>query len=188
MQALAIRPFITVEEYLEGELHSAVRHEYIGGAVHAMAGASREHNLISGNLYTALDRHFGAHSPCTPFVQDFKVRLLIHEEHIFYYPDVVVTCDPRDTERYYLRFPRLIIEVLSEATEATDRREKLLAYRTIPTLEEYVLVAQDRVDVTLHRRADGWQPAGFTALTESVRLESVGLSLTVADIYRRVFA
>ncbi len=188
MESPAQRPFITVEEYLEGEPASTVRHEYIGGAVYAMAGGSKEHNQICGNFYLALDRHFGDANACRVFFNDLKVRLLISGEDIFYYPDVAVACDPRDTDSHSLRFPRLIVEVLSPTTEQTDRREKLLAYRTIPTLEEYVIVAQDRIEVTLFRRAEGWQSATFTQLDQTVRLASVDLELPVAAIYRRIFA
>ena len=188
MEAAATQPFISVEEYLEGEHVSAIRHEYIGGAVFAMAGGSKDHNQIELNLSTGLDRHLGDAGSCRVFINDLKVRLLVSGEDIFYYPDVVVACDPRDTDPYSLRFPKLIIEVLSPSTERTDRREKLFAYRTIPTLEEYVIVAQDRIEVTLFRRADGWQPACFQRLDQTLRLASVDLELPVSAIYRRVFA
>ena len=187
MEAAVAQPFISVEEYLDGEPAGLVRHEYVGGAVYAMAGASKDHNQIGGNLWSTIDAHLGEPSPCRVFASDLKVRLLISGEDIFYYPDVMVACDPRDTDPYSVRFPKLIIEVLSPSTEQTDRREKLLAYRTIPSLEEYVIVAQDRIEVTLFRRADAWQPARFDRLDQAVRLASMDLELPVAAIYRRVF-
>lgn len=188
MEAAVAQPFISVEEYLDGEPASLVRHEYIGGAVYAMAGASKDHNQICISLASALDRHIGDSSRCRVFASDLKVRLLIGGEDIFYYPDVMVACDARDTDPHSVRFPKLIIEVLSPSTEQTDRREKLLAYRTIPSLEEYVIVAQDRIEVTLFRRADAWQPARFDRLEQAVRLATMDLDLSVAAIYRRVFA
>jgi Uma2 family endonuclease len=187
MAALVGQAFLSVEDYLAGEPLSPVRHEYIGGAVYAMAGGSRDHNRIAVNLTAALDAHARG-GPCEVFVNDLKVRLLIQGQDIFYYPDVVLTCDPRDGDPFFLRFPRLIIEVLSDTTEATDRREKLLAYRTIPTLEEYVLVAQDRPEITFFRREDGWQPLVVRGADQVVTFVSVGLSLPLAEVYRRVFA
>ena len=188
MEAAVAQPFISVEEYLDGEPSSLVRHEYVGGAVYAMAGASKDHNQICENLWSTIDAHLGAPSLCRVFASDLKVRLLISCEDIFYYPDVMVACDPRDTDPHSVYFPKLIIEVLSPSTEQTDRREKLLAYRTIPSLDEYVMVAQDRIEVTLFRRADAWQPARFGRLDQAVRLASLDLDLPVAAIYRRVIA
>jgi Uma2 family endonuclease len=188
MESVAHRVFVPVVDYLAGEPLGEVRHEYIGGEVHAMAGGSREHNRLALNLATALDAHLGAGSPCQVYSMDVKVRLVISGEDIFYYPDVLVACDARDTDRFFLRFPKLIIEILSPATEATDRREKLLAYRSIPTLEEYVLVAQDRIQVSVYSRTRAWAPQVYEGLDQLVSLESVGLDLAVATIYRRIFA
>lgn len=186
MEAASALPFITVELYLAGEPASLMRHECTGGAVHAVSGGSKDHNQISLDPSSALDRHFGDQSPSHVFVNDLKVRLLINGEDIFCYPDVVVACDPRDTDPYFLRFPRLISEVLFPSTEQTDRREKRLAYRTIPTLEECIIAAQDRVEVTLFRRADGWRQAVFSQLHQTVRLASKDLELPVTATYRRV--
>jgi len=96
---------VPVDEYLAREQDGEVRHEYIGGALHAMAGASEEHNTISGNLFAALHAHLRG-KPCRAFMVDLKVRLQIARTDIFYYPDVMVVCDPRDTDRYFKRFPR----------------------------------------------------------------------------------
>jgi len=131
---------VTVEDYLSGELRSEVRHEFIGGSVYAMAGASEEHNTIGLNLATALHAHLGD-GPCRVFMVDMKVRLHIARDEVFYYPDLMVTCDSRDTDRYFMRHPKVLIEVLSGETERTDRREKFFSYTSIETLEEYVLVA-----------------------------------------------
>src|SRR6266404_3018929 len=147
----------TVDEYLSGELRGEIRHEYIGGTIYAMAGASEDHNAIAGNLFAALHSHLRG-KPCRVFFVDMKVRLLIARADIFYYPDLMVACDPRDTDRYFKRYPKVLIEVLSPDTEATDRREKFLSYTGIETLEEYVLVAQDRREVTVFRRSRQWQP------------------------------
>jgi Uma2 family endonuclease len=176
---------LTVEEYLSGELHSGVRHEYIGGTAYAMAGASEEHNAIAGNLFAALHAHLRG-KPCRVFFVDMKARVLIARTDIFYYPDLMVACDPRDTDRYFKRYPKVLIEVLSPDTEATDRREKFLSYTGIETLEEYVLVAQDRREVTLFRRSRQWQPEILCQPAEALELTSLAFSLPLDGIYEGV--
>jgi Uma2 family endonuclease len=178
---------ISVEDYLAGEWRSEVRHEYLGGAVYAMAGASREHNRIAGNLFNALDDHFGD-GPCEVFMVDVKVRLHIAREDVFYYPDVMVTCDPRDTDRYFLRYPKVLIEVLSNDTERTDRREKFLSYTQLDSLEEYVLVAQHQCEVTVFRRSAQWNPEVLTQGEHKLELPSLRFTMALSAIYRRVLA
>ncbi|MBI5387037.1 MAG: Uma2 family endonuclease [Verrucomicrobia bacterium] len=185
MQAAVQLDFVSVEDYLAGEEHSEVRHDYIGGAVYAMAGGTTEHNQIVGGLYSALRTHLRG-KPCRVFMENVKVRLKISGEDIFYYPDVMVGCDPRDTDSLFLRFPKLLIEVLSEATERLDRREKRWSYQTIETLDEYVLVAQDRIEVTIFRRANEWQPEVLNRLDQVARFVSLDFSLPLAAIYEGV--
>ena len=127
------RHFIGEQEYLDGELHGELRHEYIDGQVYAMTGASRAHGLIVNALAYALTP--GARrKQCQLFTSDMKVRLKVGGKTLFYYPDLVLSCDPDDREPYFSRSPCLIIEVLSESTARIDRREKLLAYQTLPSL------------------------------------------------------
>src|SRR4051812_7008678 len=151
METAAQPLHLSVEDYLKLEAYGKVRHEYIGGAVHAMAGTSEQHNLVSLNIASAFHHHL-RDGPCRAYMADFKVRLEINREDIFYYPDVMVSCVRDGLEEFYLRYPRLLVEVLSDSTEMIDRREKLINYPQIPTLEEYVLVAQDKSEVTLLRR------------------------------------
>lgn len=103
-----------------------------------------------------------------------------------YYPDVMVTCDPRDTDRYFSRFPKVLIEVLSPETERTDRREKFLSYTQIETLEEYVLVAQDKMEVTVFRRANKWQPEIANKPDLQLRLPSLDFALPLSAVYEGV--
>jgi Uma2 family endonuclease len=180
---LAIRSEgLSVEDYLAGEEASDVKHEYFGGAVYAMAGATKEHNLIAGNIYASFHRTLRG-GPCRPFFGDVKVRLKIMEDDVFYYPDVVVGCDPRDTHRLYLCFPKVIVEVLSENTERLDRQEKRWNFQTIETLEEYILVAQNRMEVTVFRRATRWQAQVHTQPEQKVEFKSLKLKIPVATIY-----
>jgi Uma2 family endonuclease len=176
---------LSVEEYLAGELRSEVRHEYVGGAVYAMAGASEEHNTIAMNLATALHSHFGD-GPCRVFMVDMKVRLHIAREDVFYYPDLMVTCDARDTDRYFKRYPKVLMEVLSSETERTDRREKFLSYTQLESLEEYVLVAQHKREVTVFRRSTQWSPEVLTQAEQKLELPCLQFALSLSAIYRRV--
>jgi len=105
---------------------------------------------------------------------------------VFYYPDVMVACDPRDTQRYYKQFPKVLIEVLSPETERTDRREKFLSYTRIETLGEYVLVAQDRLEVTVFRRTNKWQPEIMQKPDELLRVNSLTLTLPLNLVYEGV--
>ena len=185
MQAVQKPELVSVEDYLAREARSEIKHEYLGGVLYAMAGSNREHNLISGNLYAAFRSHLRG-KRCSAFMADLKVRQQIASEDIFYYPDVVVTCDPRDTDRNFVRFPVLLIEVLSEGTERTDRREKFLSYIRLETLEEYVLVAQAKMEVTLFRRANNWQPEVLTKPEQAARFASIDLTLPLPGIYEAV--
>jgi Uma2 family endonuclease len=184
MQTALKSEFVSVEDYLAGEAASETRHEYLNGTVYAMAGASREHNEIIGNLYSALRSGLRG-TPCRAFFLDLKVRLGIQEQDVFYYPDLMVGCDPRDTQRLYLRYPRLLIEVSSESTERLDRHEKRSAYQS-ETLEEYVIVAQARVEVTVFRRANNWNPEVFSRSGDTLEFKSLGLALNVSSIYEGI--
>lgn len=176
--------YVSIEDYLEGEKDSPVKHEYIDGAVYAMAGASDRHNRLSINLTKALDTHL-EDDPCDVFMADMKVWA---STTVFYYPDVVVACDGLNADPYYRKQPRLIIEVTSPSIENIDRTEKLLAYKQIKSLKEYLIVSQDtvRIDVYRRMRGDRWQWEILTDMNEELRLESVGLTISVANIYRRV--
>ena len=175
---------LSVADYLEAEKDSPVRHEYVDGQIFAMAGASDRHNRIAGSFYNRLDDHLGD-GPCEPFISDMKVWV---SESVFYYPDVVVACDGPGADEYYRKQPRLIIEVSSPGTERIDRSEKLLAYKQVKSLKEYVIVSQARVQIEVFRRGRGdrWSSQVLTDLNDELRLESVGLKLTVAEVYRRV--
>jgi Uma2 family endonuclease len=176
---------LSVDEYLRHETDGPVRHEYIGGRIHAMAGTSEEHNLIAVNLVRLFSTHLRG-GPCRTYMADFKVRLEVNREDILYYPDVMVACVRDGVEKYYLRYPKLIVEVLSPSTEAIDWREKLLNCPQIPTVTEYVLVSQERREVTLHRRDEQWRSVVVTAGEAPVEFRSIKLSVPLAQIYEGV--
>ncbi len=182
MEAASELAWVSVEDYLSSESASEIRHEYIGGALHAMAGASREHNTIAINLVAALHAHLRG-KPCRAFMADLKVRVQIAQTEIFYYPDVGVLCDPRDTERFFSRYPRVLVEILSPETQRIDRREKLLSHTQIETLEEYVLVAQDKLEVTVFRRTARWQPEVLRQSHDRMHLGSIAFEIPLRLLY-----
>jgi Uma2 family endonuclease len=177
---------ISVEDYLAGELKSEIRHEYIGGLVYAMAGTSTVHNIICQNLMIALRSHLRG-KPCRVFMESVKQRRRIANEDIFYYPDLIVTCDPRDAEKYFITFPKVLIEVLIEVlspdTQRIDRREKPLSYIQIESLEEYILVAQDQQEVTVFRRAGNWLPEVANRPQQQLHIPSLDLTVPLEAIY-----
>jgi Uma2 family endonuclease len=185
MSAALELQFLSIEVYLAGEEIAEIRHEYLGGMVYAMAGTSDAHNTICLNLAAALRLHLRG-GPCRVFMENVKARLSISRRDVFYYPDVMVTCDPRDSDPYFKRFPKLIIEVLSESTQSTDRREKLWNYTESASLEEYVLVAQDKMEVTLFRCANDWTPEILRDPDQKLELASLRFSLPLGGIHEGV--
>lgn len=173
---------LSIEDYLKLEMDGRLRHEYVAGETFAMTGASLEHNLIAGNIFRLLSNHLLG-DPCRTFMSDFKVRLKNNMDDIFYYPDVMVARGNEGIEKYYLRNPKLVIEVLSPITEAVDRREKLIHYRRVASLEEYVLVAQREPEITIYRRSDEWEATVVTSLDSSAQLRSVGMSVMLRELY-----
>lgn len=179
---------MTVEEYLAFEKKSPTRYEYVDGQIYAMSGVSKNHARLSGNIFAQLHSHL-AGKPCEPYQVDVKVKA---SNSRYYYPDVVVICEAasEDAEDEYLIInPILLVEVLSPTTQRTDKVEKFNTYQQIPGLLEYLIVAQDqmRVEVYRHRKAgDVWQGEVFTESAEQILLESIGINLSLAEIYRRV--
>ncbi|MFM8332870.1 MAG: Uma2 family endonuclease, partial [Candidatus Methylumidiphilus sp.] len=152
MAAHAPKIYISESEYLAGERVSEVKHELIGGVAYAMAGAKKNHERI----ISALVRLFGNQlldTPCDVYASDLKVK--VAED--FFYPDIMVVCDDKTEHEYYTESPLLIVEVLSKSTRKTDETLKRLAYQSLPSLQEYVLIEQDFVDVEICRRSRQWQ-------------------------------
>ncbi len=178
---------IGVEDYLEGEKDGEIRHEYVAGQVYAMTGASRRHGLLSTSLTLLLGPR-ARDRGCQLFVNDMKVHVHQAGEDAFYYPDLVMTCDPDDQADYYTERPCLIVEVLSEGTERIDRREKLFAYTAgLASLREYILVAQDHQQVEIYRRTEtDWvheiHPEGI------IRLDCLDMQLPIESIYEDIEA
>ena len=148
-----------------------------------MAGSSDRHNRISFNFAKKIDAKLDPNGDCQVFMTDMKLQA---DEATFYYPNVFVACDKPDP--YFRREPILIIEVLSPSTETIDRREKLKVYRQIPTLQEYVIAAQDRMQVEFYQKQSdgGWLKQIFNEPEETLELKSVDLELTLTEIFQGV--
>lgn len=173
-------------DYLTWEEQQPEKHEYLRGEVFAMVGARREHVVVSGNLYAAFKQRLRG-GPCQAYVSDLKLR--VEAADAFFYPDVMVSCDPRDhAAGQFVEHPRLIVEVLSESTEAFDRGDKFAAYRTLPSLEEYVLVdIQSRRVETFRRTADGdWLFHDHRAADGECRFASIAVSVPFEEIFENV--
>ena len=175
--------WLSVEDYLAFEERSEIKHEYINGEIYAMAGASARHNRITLNLASRIIGHLRG-SPCEVFVADVKLHLRELGVEIFYYPDLMVCCDPNDRDPYYRTRPCLIVEVLSSGTARVDQREKLFAYARLDSLQAYLLLEQDRIGATLHWREDGdWRWAEFGDPQAELTLPCAGLTVRLAELY-----
>lgn len=185
MMANQSQNYISPEEYLKLEELSQIKHEYIQGETYAMAGASDAHVTIAGNLFSLLRNHVRG-SGCRVYMSDMKAR--IESRNIYYYPDVMVTCDERDKAfQSFKRHPCLIIEVWSTGTEGFDRGDKFADYQELETLQEYVLISQKRQRVECFRRnAEGlWVLHSYTPGSE-VYLASVDFRTSIDSIYEDV--
>lgn len=186
--ALQTPPYISAQDYLDQELHAETKHEYIDGEVHAMAGASDAHVKVTGNAYALLKSHLRG-SGCSTYIADMKVR--IGQDEAFFYPDVMVTCEPSDQlpeQDLVKNHPKLIIEVLSPSTEAHDRGKKFMLYRKLTSLEEYLLIDPRSYYVELFRRENDiqWSLTAIEGADSLLKLSSVGLQCTLADLYEDV--
>ena len=185
MQTATQSDLVTVEDYLAAEEIGDIRHEYLGGFVYAMAGETRDHNQIAQNLLLNLRPHLKG-GPCKIYMSDIRVNFDLHNDEYYYYPDIVVTCDKRDTHKRFVHYPKLIIEVLSDSTERVDKREKFFAYTSIPSLEEYVLVSQASQEATIFRRAQDWKAETIAGVKAKLTLQSVRATLPLSAIYEGV--
>ena len=187
MSVLAARPpEITVEEYLADEALSDVKHEYLGGVVYAMAGASEPHNRIATRLLSMLDTRLRG-KPCEPFGSDMKVRLHPLDSTYFYYPDAMVACDPTDSGHGWRERPAGLFEIISEETGRVDDGEKRIPYLQLPSLHAYARIEQERPEVVVDRRTpEGWKSERVSGLDAVVRLPELGIELPLAELFERV--
>lgn len=182
------KTFLTPKQYLEIERPAEFRSEYCQGEMFAVAGGSEAHMLLAVNLVRELASQL-RRGPCRVYMHDMRVQ--VSATGLYTYPDIVVACQESqflDDRRDTLLNPTLIIEVLSDSTEAYDRGKKFFHYRTLESLQEYVLVSQDRVQVEWYRRqpAQQWLLTAANRLEDTVTLESIDCKLRLADIYENI--
>ncbi len=176
---------LTESEYLAFEAQSPVRNEFIASEIFAMTGASIQHKVIALNFTSALRSHL-KETPCRALIEGVKLRL--HEEQSYFYPDVMVTCENRpqelDSQQQTVEEPVVLIEITSLSTEAIDRREKLRAYLTLASLKEYLIVSQDHAQVEIYRRRGDivWDIVTYEP-GNIVEIASLELKISLNDIY-----
>jgi Uma2 family endonuclease len=183
----ARRPnLVSVEDYLNRELHSPIKHEYLGGVVYAMSGLRNVHNLIATNVLGTLHTRLRGR-PCRPFNSDTKIRVRLPAQVRFYYPEVSVICRPNSQNDSFQDEPVVIIEVISRRTRRIDESEKKDAYLTIPSLSVYVLIEQDTPAVVAFRgTAQGFVREVYEGMDAVLPLGEIKTELPLAEIYDAV--
>lgn len=180
------QPHMTETDYLTFEREHELRHEYLDGQICAMSGASEEHNLITSTVHFLLYGHLRKR-PCKVYQTDMRVKA----DKLYTYPDLVVMCGEAqfmDDEFDTLLNPTLIIEVLSPSTERYDRGRKFEYYREISTLQEYVLIAQDKphIERFLRENDGGWRYTDVKGLDARMTLTSIDFILSLAEVYEQI--
>lgn len=181
------RQKITPQAYLSAERLADTKHEYFNGEVYAMAGASRNHTLIVGNVCAALHAQL-RQKTCAVYPNDMRVKVI--PSGLYTYPDVMVTCGVEHFEDDHtdtLLNPVVIVEVLSPSTESYDRGQKFKSYRGLPSLTDYLLISQDMARIEhFTRQADGWLLTDSEDIAGEIRLGSIDCTLKLADVYEKI--
>ena len=188
MLSQTVMPIFTEQEYLEMEKASSAKHEFVDGYIFAMVGSSRTHNKIAGNLFSSFHQLL-KNTPCDVYMSDVKLK--IAHLNSYYYPDIMVGCSrEEEVDDYSLSQPCLIIEVLSPSPASTDRREKLLAYQSLPSLKEYCLVNQTeyRIEKYTREREGGIWVVTVYEQAENIRFVCMDVDLNMHTIYDGVLS
>lgn len=182
------KTLLTPEEYLAIERKSEIKHEYFAGEMFAMVGASKRHNLISANIIRILGNQL-LDRPCNVYPSDMRVKVSATGKYT--YPDVVVACEEEkfdDAENDTLLNPVVIIEILSESTEAYDRGRKFEQYQTIESLTEYLLVSQEpyRIEQYVRQSNREWRYSEYHDADDVAKINIIGCELVIKDVYAKV--
>lgn len=174
---------VSVQDYLRAEVESPVKHEYVGGLVHAMSGGRNVHNQLATNVTAALWNRL-RDKPCRAFNSDTKVRIRLPGQTRFYYPDAQVVCNPNPPDDVFQDQPVVVVEVLSDSTRRTDMGEKLEAYLTIPSLAVYLLVEPKTPAIIAYRRSEqGFQREIWEGSEAIIPLPEIEVELPLAELY-----
>ncbi len=173
---------ITEEDYLKNELCSNIKHEYINGELYAMAGASDNHNKACGNIFLELKSSLKKKgSKCVTYIADMRLK----QGSKYYYPDVMVVCSEDNDDKYNKTAPVILVEVLSASTRKKDLTTKRFYYQNIPSLQEYVLIEQDKAEIQVCCRNKHWQ-SQYYYLGDNITFESIEVTISVEDIYYQI--
>lgn len=178
---------VAVKEYLDAETDSQIRHEYVGGEVHELAGATNRHNAIASNLIIALGASLRGKS-CQAFNSDTKIRIELVNHTRFYYPDAMVVCQKSKDSQQYQQWPTVLVEVLSESTRRADLAEKKETYFTIPSLRVLIFAEPDEPFLIIYRRGPngGFGREDYFGLDAVVPLLEIETELSVSEVYERL--
>lgn len=183
MSAVEKQTLISEQDYLSGELRSRVRHEYLGGYVHAMAGNSNRHTVIETNLTITFGTKLKGR-PCRPYSTNTKIRIPLPNQLRYYYPDLSIVCEQNSQDDSFQDAPVVIVEILSRSTRRIDTGEKLRDYLTLPSLMVYILVEQDEPFVVVHRRrGEVFDREVYERLDAVIPLPEIGVELPLTEIY-----
>jgi Uma2 family endonuclease len=177
--------YMTRAEFLDFQEKSFLPYEYVNGIIRAMSGPSVAHCLITQNIHRVLDSRLRG-GPCQSFCTGGEINLTLGDDEIVYHPDVYVSCDRSVWDPRWSPNPKFVVEVLSPSTLQIDRREKATNYRRVDSLDEYVMVSQQRPEVTIYRRADRWRPDVSVGPRAVAEFRSFGVSVPLVAIYEGV--
>jgi Uma2 family endonuclease len=177
----------TVEEYLAYELASGIRHEFIDGEIFAMAGGSKKHSIIIHNIGVEIGQQLRKSKLCQAYESNMRIKI---NDLRYVYPDMSVVCGAAifaDEEETMLTNPTLVVEVLSDSTEKYDRGKKAGYYRSLPSVQAYLLLEQDRASAELYVRDEtDWRLKEYSGLDAVVPLEAIGCKLALSEAYLNV--
>jgi Uma2 family endonuclease len=177
-------PLMTFEEFLEFAQRSPLRYEYVNGVVQAMNAPSLAHSRVAEALFVAIREHLrSGRWPCEAFVSGVNLKIQSETDEIDYVPDVLVACNPAEWDEKWVCNPKLVAEVLSPSTRYIDTREKATNYRRVESIEEFLLLEQSELNITVFRRAEHWRPRIYIGADAVLELRSIGLSIALARIY-----
>lgn len=188
MSALRKPALASEEEYFATAEASEWRYEYVEGRICAMADPSDAHEAIAGNVFSELNRHLRKH-PCNVFKGNKRLRVEFLNRGFYYYPDVMVICEKKQGDERFKENPTLVIEVLSPSTENTDIREKMFAYLNSESVNHYVIIAQDKKEITVYRRVpppDGWEVETLTLDADVLRVPDLDFTMPLTEVYEKV--
>jgi Uma2 family endonuclease len=184
--AEAVPALLSPGDYLRREEESEIKHEYLGGVVHAMSGGTNQHGRIAANVSGLFHAQLRGKS-CFPINSDVKIRIQFPEHTRFYYPDAGIVCEPNPPEDHFEDKPVVLVEVLSPSSERTDLTEKRDAYLTIPSMAAYLIIDPNRPQLTVHRRVEGGLSSKvYDELSDTIQLGEIDCELRLADVYERV--